>query len=66
MVREDRWIAQLERRRVIEDPRPGGPEEEETGPSRPDPERSTRERLLRRMKQVDRDQSKRYRQRTGE
>ena len=41
-------------------------ESDESGPERPDVQRPNKERLLKRMKRVDREQSKRYRQRTGE
>jgi len=41
-------------------------EEEETGPRRPDVEKPDTERLLKRMRRVDPDQARRYRQRTGE
>ena len=42
------------------------PEGEEEGPSRPDVDRPDTRDLLRRMRRVDPDQARRYRQRTGE
>jgi len=39
---------------------------DETGPVRPDVERPDRSDLLKRMKRVDPDQARRYRQRSGE
>jgi len=39
---------------------------EETGPSRPSVDRPDRSDLLKRMKRVDPDQARRYRQRSGE
>ncbi len=39
---------------------------DDAGPTRPDIEEPSRKRLLRRMRQVDKDQARRYRQRTGE
>ncbi len=56
-----------ERRQKPEDPlRREGDEADEGGPKRPDVEQPNRSRLLKRMKQVDKDQAKRYRQRTGQ
>ncbi len=52
--------------------RPAGPadplrkEGDETGPSKPDVQRPDRSDLLKRMKRVDPDQARRYRQRSGE
>jgi len=39
---------------------------DETGPSKPDVERPDRSDLLKRMKRVDPDQARKYRQRSGE
>jgi hypothetical protein len=39
---------------------------EDEGPKRPDVNKPDTKELLRRMKRVDKDQSRRYRQRTGE
>ena len=44
-------------------PRPGG---DETGPGKPSVKRPDSKNLLDRMKRVDPDQAKRYRQRSGE
>ena len=41
-------------------------EGDETGPSKPDVQRPDRSDLLKRMKRVDPDQARRYRQRSGE
>ncbi|MDP6775666.1 MAG: ubiquitin-like protein UBact [Candidatus Latescibacteria bacterium] len=61
----DEKLASLERR-----PRPFGPTErkpdDEDGPSRPEVDRPDTQDLLRRMRRVDPNQSRRYRQRTGE
>lgn len=52
--------------------RPTGPAEplrkegDETGPSKPDVQRPDRSDLLKRMKRVDPDQARRYRQRSGQ
>jgi len=52
--------------------RPSAPDDplrkegDETGPSKPDVERPDRSDLLKRMKRVDPDQARRYRQRSGE
>jgi len=52
--------------------RPTGPAEplrkdgDETGPSKPDVERPDRSDLLKRMKRVDPDQARKYRQRSGQ
>lgn len=46
------------------DPSNDGPEDD--GPKKPQVNRPDTKRLLRRMKRVDKDQSRRYRQRTGE
>ena len=60
---------------VTEDDRstkPAGPVEplrkegDETGPSRPDVTRPERSDLLKRMKNVDPDQARKYRQRSGQ
>ncbi|MAF09732.1 ubiquitin-like protein UBact [Candidatus Poribacteria bacterium] len=56
-----------ERKQRPEDPlRREGDETDEGGPKRPDVEQPNRQRLLKRMRQVDKDQAKRYRQRTGQ
>jgi hypothetical protein len=39
---------------------------DETGPSRPDVQRPDRSDLLKRMKRVDPDQARKYRQRSGQ
>ncbi len=44
-------------------PRPGG---DETGPSKPSVKRPDSKNILDRMKRVDPDQAKRYRQRSGQ
>jgi hypothetical protein len=60
-------IGQFEERRTIPAPEParklgdGG-----DGPGRPDVKRPDSRRLMERMKRVDPDQAKRYRQRSGE
>ncbi len=52
--------------------RPTGPADplrkdgDESGPTRPDVERPDRSDLLKRMKRVDPDQARKYRQRSGE
>ncbi|MBV9849440.1 MAG: ubiquitin-like protein UBact [Armatimonadetes bacterium] len=52
--------------------RPAGPvdplhkEGDESGPSKPDVQRPDRSDLLKRMKRVDPDQARRYRQRSGQ
>lgn len=56
-----------ERKQQPEDPlRRDSDDTEEGGPKRPDVEEPNRQRLLKRMRSVDKDQAKRYRQRTGE
>jgi len=40
--------------------------EDERGPSRPDVERPDRSDLLKRMKRIDPDQARKYRQRSGQ
>lgn len=48
-------------------PEPGRRSEEESGPTRPEVDRpSGPDELLRRMKRVDPDQAKKYRQRSGQ
>ncbi len=53
-------------------PRPKGPADsgedgnQETGPSRPKVERPNTDDLLKRMRKVDPNQARRYRQRTGQ
>jgi hypothetical protein len=54
--------APLPTRQVI----PGVPDDNETGPVRPKVERPNTEDLLRRMRKVDPNQARRYRQRTGQ
>jgi hypothetical protein len=49
-----------------EEPKRREAEEDETGPRRPDVGKPDTERLLKRMRRVDPEQAKRYRQRTGE
>lgn len=52
--------------------RPSGPadplrkEGDDTGPAKPDVERPDRSDLLKRMKRVDPDQARKYRQRSGQ
>lgn len=45
---------------------PGSPGGEGSGPSRPEGSKPNTEDLLKRMRKVDPDQAKRYRQRTGQ
>ncbi len=59
-------LAGLERRTRRTDPPDGGPNEGDDGPSRPDVDRPDTRDLLRRMRRVDPNQARRYRQRTGE
>ncbi len=47
-------------------PGPGGGGGDEDGPRSPKVEKPNTEELLRRMRKVDPDQARRYRQRTGE
>lgn len=47
-------------------PEPGKKLGDESGPTRPDVQKPGGNELLRRMKRVDPDQAKRYRQRSGE
>ncbi|NUQ69490.1 MAG: ubiquitin-like protein UBact [Chthonomonadales bacterium] len=48
-------------------PAPTGPERKpDTGPSKPDVQRPTSDELLRRMKKVDPESARRYRQRSGQ
>jgi hypothetical protein len=51
-------------------PRPPAPpwerKEEDPGPRRPEVERPDTDEIIRRMRKVDPDQARRYRQRTGE
>ena len=47
-------------------PSPGGGGDDEGGPKSPKVEKPNTEELLKRMRKVDPDQARRYRQRTGE
>ena len=53
------------RQRPVAPPDRKSPDDDE-GPSRPDVDRPDTRDLLRRMRRVDPDQARRYRQRTGE
>ncbi|MDA1193247.1 MAG: ubiquitin-like protein UBact [Candidatus Poribacteria bacterium] len=67
MQREPRIELMQDRRQRPADPaRRDDGDGDDSGPKRPDVEEPNRKRLLDRMKRVDRDQSKRYRQRTGQ
>jgi hypothetical protein len=59
-------IAPQQDRKPVEPWRRENEQRDEGGPERPDVNRPNREKLMKRMRRVDRDQSKRYRQRTGE
>jgi hypothetical protein len=63
-MRED--IAGLERRTRPTEPIDPKPSDGDEGPARPDVDRPDTRDLLRRMRRVDPDQARRYRQRTGE
>ncbi len=54
--------------RVQPPPMPGGPKQggDDGGPKAPDVSRPDTQDLLKKMRRVDPDQSKRYRQRTGQ
>ena len=62
----ERDIARFERRTRPIEPPERKPNDEEGGPSRPKVERPDTRDLLRRMRRVDPNQARRYRQRTGE
>jgi len=57
---------QFERRTRPTDPIEKNPGDEEGGPARPDVDRPDTRDLMRRMRRVDPNQARRYRQRTGE
>ena len=59
-------LAGFERRTRRSEPPDGGPNDGDDGPSRPDVDRPDTSDLLRRMRRVDPNQARRYRQRTGE
>jgi len=59
-------ITSLERQRRPFGPAERKPGDDEGGPSRPDVDRPDTRDLLRRMRRVDPDQARRYRQRTGQ
>lgn len=61
-----RDLAGLERRTRRPGAPDGGPNDGDDGPSRPDVDRPDTRDLLRRMRRVDPNQARRYRQRTGE
>ena len=56
------------RDRIQRPVKPAGPgdSDDDDGPKRPDVTRPDTRNLVRRMRRVDKDQSRRYRQRTGE
>ena len=56
------------RDRIQRPVKPTGPDDsgDDDGPKRPDVTRPDTRNLVRRMRRVDKDQSRRYRQRTGE
>ncbi|HCR18334.1 MAG TPA: ubiquitin-like protein UBact [Candidatus Latescibacteria bacterium] len=56
----------FERRTRRVGPKDGVPNDGDEGPSRPDVDRPDTQDLLRRMRRVDPNQARRYRQRTGE
>lgn len=59
----------LDDQRTLREPRhtPQQPDREDAGPKRPDVDRpAPGDELLRRMRRVDPDQAKRYRQRSGQ
>ncbi|OGW15232.1 MAG: hypothetical protein A3K09_02650 [Nitrospinae bacterium RIFCSPLOWO2_12_FULL_47_7] len=49
-----------------EEKRESSPDQNDTGPSRPDVSRPGNDNLLKRMKRVDPKQSEKYKQRTGQ
>jgi hypothetical protein len=57
---------ELERRTRRVGPKEDSPNDGEEGPSRPEVDRPDTQDLLRRMRRVDPNQARRYRQRTGE
>jgi hypothetical protein len=57
---------ELERRTKRVGPKDTGPNDGDEGPSRPDVDRPDTQDLLKRMRRVDPNQARRYRQRTGE
>jgi hypothetical protein len=57
---------QFERRTKPSDPIEKGPGDEGGGPARPKVDRPDTQDLMRRMRRVDPNQARRYRQRTGE
>lgn len=59
-------VVQFEERRVLPGPEPARKLGDGGGPGRPDVKRPDTRRLMERMKRVDPDQAKRYRQRSGE
>ena len=65
-MRSQEWFGY--RDRAPRPPRPmgGGDGDEDEGPRRPQVDRPDTEDLLRRMRRVDPNQARRYRQRTGE
>ena len=59
-------IAQLERKQRDTKPIGPGDGDDSSGPKRQKVSRPDTQELLKRMRRVDKDQSRRYRQRTGE
>ena len=59
-------IAEFERRIRPMDPIEKGPGDDDDGPARPKVDRPNTRDLLQRMRRVDPNQARRYRQRTGE
>ena len=59
-------MVRFERRSRPMDPAERKPDDDEGGPSRPKVDRPDTQDLLRRMRRVDPNQARRYRQRTGE
>ncbi len=62
----DQDMVRFERRSRPMDPVERKPDDDEGGPSRPKVDRPDTQDLLRRMRRVDPNQARRYRQRTGE
>ena len=59
-------IMEFERKTKPVDPGGPGPDDEGGGPSRPKVDRPDTRDLMKRMRRVDPNQARRYRQRTGE
>ena len=54
------------KQRPVKPVEPGDGEDDNNAPKKPDVNRPDTQELLKRMRKVDKDQSRRYRQRTGE